>query len=106
MNQMLDAEFRSKRDALVVLCEKYGVASLDLFGSGTTDDWRPHDSDLDFVVSFRLEEHSRFATRYLDLALDLEALFGRRVDLITASSIRNPYFRANVEATLSRVYAA
>lgn len=105
MNRILAIEFEAKRGALTALCEKHGVASLDLFGSGASDEWRPLDSDLDFVVAFRPDATGRLATRYLGLAEDLEALFGRSVDLITPASIRNPYFRARVDATRSRIYA-
>ncbi len=105
MNPDLLAEFEAKRAALVELCKKYGVASLDLFGSGTTDQWRPSDSDLDFVVTFRFEAGNNLADRYLGLAESLEALFGRSVDLITPASIRNPYFRERVEASRTRIYA-
>jgi predicted nucleotidyltransferase len=105
MNPTLGTEFDAKRGAIAALCEKYGVASLDLFGSGTTDEWKPAESDLDFVVVFRPDESRGIADRYLGLAEDLEALFGRPVDLITPASIRNPYFRERVDATRSRIYA-
>lgn len=105
MNRILETEFAAKREAIAVLCERHGVASLDLFGSGTTDEWKPTDSDLDFVVAFRPDANRRLAKRYLGLAEDLEALFGRPVDLITPASIRNPYFRERVDATRSRIYA-
>lgn len=105
MNQLMLAELHSKRSALEALCRKYGVSSLDLFGSGTGTDWRPDDSDIDFVVTFRSVEGHGLADRYLGLAEELEALFGRPVDLITTGSIRNPYFRQRVDATRSRVYA-
>jgi predicted nucleotidyltransferase len=105
MNSQLRHEFEAKQGDLALLCEKYGVTSLDLFGSGTTDEWRPADSDLDFVVAFRGDTGPGIADRYLGLAEDLEALFGRSVDLITPASIRNPYFRERVEATRARIYA-
>ena len=54
MNADLIAEFEAKRTAIAELCQRYGVASLDLFGSGTTDQWRPTDSDLDFEQTFAL----------------------------------------------------
>ncbi len=79
--------------------------SLDLFGSATTEEWRAADSDLDFIVTFRPDASRRIAVRYLSFAEDLEALFGRPVDLITQASVRNPYFRAHVDATRARVYA-
>ena len=104
MNPDLIAECEAKRTAIASLCQRYGVASLDLFGSGTSNQWRPAESDLDFVVTFRFETGGGLADRYLGLADDLEALFGRPVDLITPASIRNPYFRKRVEASRTRVY--
>ncbi len=94
-----------KRGELAELCRKYGVASLDLFGSASTDDWRADESDLDFVVTFSTSQQHGLANRYLGLAEDLELLFARPVDLLTSQSIRNPYLRRSIEATRTRVYA-
>lgn len=104
MNRSLTAELESKHGALVALCRKYGVSRLDVFGSGATEEWRPGESDLDFVVAFRARSEQGLADRYLRLAEDLEALFGRPVDLLTERTIRNPYFRRNVDATRTSVY--
>lgn len=106
MKPALRTELESKRDAIVALCEKYGVHSLDLFGSAADDDWHPEKSDLDFVVVFRPQSGSSIADRYLGLAQDLERLFGRRVDVVTERAIRNPFFRRSVEANRVAVYAA
>ncbi len=105
MNPSLDAELDDKRVPLTALCRKYGVTRLDLFGSGTTHGWRPEQSDLDFVVAFRVDPERSIADRYLGLAEGLEGLFGRPVDLLTDRSIRNPYFRRNIDATRALVYA-
>ena len=105
MNPVLRDEFIAKRERLVSLCTQHGVSALDLFGSGVSDAWRPDDSDLDFVVTFDASSTIGLADRYLGLAEGLEALFGRPVDLITPAAMRNPYFRARVEATRNRVYA-
>jgi predicted nucleotidyltransferase len=104
MNRLLSIQFEVKRSAIAALCEKYDVTSLDLFGSATTDEWKPAESDLDFLVVFRRDAGRGIADRYLGLAEDLESLFGRPVDLITPASIRNPYFRQRVETTRSRIY--
>jgi len=45
-----------------------------------------------------------YADRVLGFAEALEKLFGRRVDLITEESMRNPYFRSHVQATRQIVY--
>lgn len=105
MNRLLSGQLEAKRESLAALCRKYGVTRLDLFGSGTTGDWRPADSDLDFVVTFRPDPNGGLADRYLGFAEALEALFGRRVDLLTERSIRNPYFRRGVAASREPVYA-
>lgn len=105
MNPLLAAELHLKRVAIAELCSRYGVALLELFGSGTTDRWNAAESDVDFVVTFRQEHGMGLADRYLGLAEALEALLARRVDLITPASIRNPYFRDEVNASRTRVYA-
>jgi len=105
MNPVLEAEIDAKRGVIAAVCEKYGVASLDLFGSGTSDAWKPEKSDLDFVVSFHGDVSGGLADRYLGLAEELEAIFQRPVDLITPGAMKNPYFRAQVDASRSRVYA-
>jgi len=92
------------RAALGELCRRFGVSRLYVFGSAASGEFRPS-SDLDFVVSMadRLP-NGIYADRFLDLADELEGLFGRRVDLVSEQSIRNPFFRREVEATRQLVY--
>jgi predicted nucleotidyltransferase len=94
-----------KRTALIELCSRYGVEKLYLFGSAVLGHFDAQRSDLDFLVDFADREPTgEYADRYLDFADDLERLFGRPVDLITEPSIRNPYFRREVESTRQLVY--
>jgi predicted nucleotidyltransferase len=81
------------------------VSRLDLFGSATRSDFDPDASDLDFVVSFENFTIENAADRYFDLLSDLEQLFGRKVDLVTDASIRNPYFRKSVDQERVTLYA-
>jgi len=105
MNTTFRRELDSRRDEILALCRKHGVASLDLFGSGTTEEWQPSRSDLDFLVTFRDQPERSLADRFLSLAEALEALFGVPVELLTADSIRNPYLQQAIESTRTRVYA-
>jgi predicted nucleotidyltransferase len=41
---------------------------------------------------------SNYANAYFGRLEGLEALFQRRVDLLTEGSIENPYFRRSIEA--------
>lgn len=74
---------------------KYGVNRIGLFGSyvrGTAN----ADSDIDFIV-----ELERLTLRdYMGLALFLEDLFRKNVDLVTATSIKQrlkPYIEKEIE---------
>ncbi len=50
----MQADIDEKRDAVALICRRYGVARLEVFGSaarGTDFDTRK--SDADFLVTFR-----------------------------------------------------
>ncbi len=88
------------------LCVRYNASRLDLFGSAATSEHRPEESDLDFVVEFQPEAFEAYADAYFGLLESLERLFGRPVDLVVGSAIKNPYFLQSVEQTRTPVYAA
>lgn len=92
--------------ALVELCRRHRVTRLDLFGSATRADFDPACSDLDFLVEFEPLEPKAYAAAFFALLEGLQVLLGRPVDLVVESSISNPYFRASVERSRTRLYAA
>jgi predicted nucleotidyltransferase len=93
------------KPALAELCRRFKVNRLFVFGSGVNGRFDPHTSDLDFVVELDDRQPNKsYADRYLGFAEALERLFGRRVDLLTEQSIRNPYLRREVKATRELVY--
>jgi len=61
------------------LKQKYAVKSLAVFGSMARGDDH-EDSDVDVLVEF---EGKGTFDNFMGLKLDLEDLFGRRVDLLT-----------------------
>jgi predicted nucleotidyltransferase len=67
-------------DKLRDICDRYGVARLDVFGSTARDQARP-DSDID--VLYELAPGARLGWEIEDLADELSALLGRRVDLVS-----------------------
>jgi predicted nucleotidyltransferase len=91
------------RSELDRLCRESRVRRLDLFGSAASGDFDAATSDLDFIVTFA-DTGPGYANRYLAFAEALEALFGRRVDLLTERAIRNPIFRRSVERTRECIY--
>lgn len=97
-------EVELQQSALAELCQRYGVRQLQLFGSAATGAFVPETSDLDFVAEFMDTRSTDYANRYLDFSESLERLFNRPVDVLTQGSIRNPYFRAEVERTAQIIY--
>lgn len=94
-----------RKDALREICRRFRVERLYLFGSAVDDRFDEDTSDLDFVVKLEAREPTgSYAERFLDFAASLEQLFERPVDLVTEESIRNPYFRREVEATRQLIY--
>jgi predicted nucleotidyltransferase len=97
----------SNLDHLRELCRKHRVKRLDVFGSAARgDDFDPERSDLDFLVEFEPHQRKGLDDVYFELRDNLEALFGRKVDLVERSAIRNPYFRTLAETARVNVYVA
>ena len=93
------------REEIAVLCRRAGARRLDVFGSAVRDDFDPVTSDLDFLVEFDDLPPKAYADAYFMLKERLEQLFGRPVDLVTAASVDNPYFRQRIDAERKPVYA-
>ena len=86
-------------------CEQFEVARLDLFGSGTRDDFNAEQSDLDFLVTFEGPTRIGYFDRYFGLLERLGEIFNRRVDLVEEAAITNPYFRKVVNRERKLVFA-
>jgi len=96
----------NNREAILELCCKYHVARLDVFGSAAGEAFDPSRSDVDFLVEFQRTDAMNVADQYFGLLEDLESLLGRRVDLVCAGAMRNPYFIRSAKAGRKSLYAA
>ncbi|GAA5124042.1 nucleotidyltransferase domain-containing protein [Luteolibacter yonseiensis] len=100
----MNALFSIHADEIARLCEKHGVLKLSAFGSSVREDFDPETSDVDVIAVFNSTREPGYADRYLDLALSLEQLFGRAVDLLTPGSIRNPHFASTLAQEAVSIY--
>jgi predicted nucleotidyltransferase len=90
------------RAAAAPACAELRVKRLDVFGSLARGEAGP-DSDVDLLVEF--EEPSRqLHRRYFCLLHRLEDTLGRKIDLLTLSSLQNPYFRRRVFRERTPIY--
>jgi len=78
-----------------------------LFGSVLSDDFGP-DSDIDILVTFA-PEAKRTLFDMVDMKEELEAIFGRKVDLVSrrgVESSRNPIRRKAILSSAKIVHVA
>jgi len=72
--------------------EKYGIEAMGLFGSFARNEQKA-DSDIDIFI--RLKKPDLFL--YAAISQQLEAVFSRKIDLISAKSQLPESFRINIE---------
>ena len=94
------------RDRLASVCRQYHVTTLELFGSRAKGTARP-DSDVDLLVTFEEGQTPGFA--FVSFCEELEALFGREVDVLSRRSVErdeNPIRRRSILSRVEALYAA
>lgn len=92
-------------DQIKALCEQHKVKALYAFGSATTDKFND-ESDVDLLVEFGDVSIEEYADNYFHFIENLESLFGREVDLVTAKYLRNRFFIQELNETKQMLFAA
>ena len=95
------------KDRIAAFCQKWKITELALFGSVLREDFRP-DSDVDVLVTFS-PDSDWGVDHLLDMKEELEALFGRAVDLVEKRLVeesRNYIRRKHILSHMESVYAA
>ncbi|MDR2716983.1 MAG: nucleotidyltransferase domain-containing protein [Treponema sp.] len=89
---------------IVLLCKKYGINELSIFGSSIRDDFTQN-SDVDILVSFgKTLEITLFDI--MDLEKEFSQVFKRDVDIVEKESLKNPIRKNRILSTREIIYAA
>ena len=83
---------------------KHKIIRAYVFGSILSDNFT-NESDIDFLVD--VDEKINpvdLGENLWNLQFELQDLFKREVDLITSRSLKNPYFKSEVEQTKQLIY--
>ena len=75
-----------------------------MFGSAVSPRFNEATSDIDVLVETVDLAPEERGEGLINLWNNLEILFGRKVDLVTANSLRNPYFINEIEQTKQLIY--
>jgi len=104
---MSDRAVAIPKDEIADCCQRWQVTELTLFGSVLRQDFQPA-SDVDILISFAPEAHwGLFAL--VQMQEELEAILGRKVDLVSRRAVEqsdNCIRRKSILSNLEVVYAA
>jgi len=104
---MAHSETKLPKREIADFCHRWKITRFALFGSVLRDDFQP-ESDVDVLVDFA--EDARWTLFDLvSMQEELEAIFGREVDLVSRRGIehsRNPVRREAILSSAEVVYAA
>jgi uncharacterized protein len=94
------------REDLIRFCRRWQVRELALFGSALRPDFTP-ESDVDVLISFH-EKTNWGLFDHVQMRLDLEGIFKRKVDLVTRRALeqsQNHMLRENILKTAKVIFA-
>src|SRR5271169_1453141 len=94
------------RPAISLLCNRFGVKRLGLFGSAARGDFKAASSDVDFLVEFADYNAPTIANQWFGLQEELERLLGVHVELVSLRTARNLYFLEVANRHKVTLYAA
>jgi uncharacterized protein len=93
------------RAEIALLCRRFGVRRLEVFGSAARGaDFNPDTSDADFLVEFAPDSTLPPLQQFFGLVDALERVVGRPVDLVEKGAIRNPFILASIERSHKVAY--
>jgi uncharacterized protein with HEPN domain/predicted nucleotidyltransferase len=87
---------------IAVLCDRYHIQELSLFGSVIRQDFGP-ESDIDVLVVFESQQQALSKAHMQD---ELAELFGRKVDLTEKRLLTNPFSKSEILRTHRIIYPA
>jgi len=93
-------------DNIIALCKTHKVKSIALFGSAAKESMHEK-SDLDFLVQFSDDiDVLEYADNYFSFLEKLENLLGKKIDLVSRKSLKNPVFIEEIDRSKVDLYAA
>jgi uncharacterized protein len=101
---MIKDEISAKSKDFMVLCINHKVKYLYAFGSSVTDRFDIEKSDIDLLVEIDDPDPIERGEKLISLWDLFEIFFKRRVDLLTESSIHNPFLRDSIDSTKILIY--
>jgi len=100
----IKTEIQKSENKFFNLCHKHQVKTLYAFGSSVTDQFDEKNSDIDLLVDIDETDPIERGRILMDFWDHMENFFGRKVDLLTESSLKNPILRRSIEKKKIMIY--
>lgn len=100
----MDAKLTLPIEKIEKFCLKWNIVEFSLFGSILRDDFEP-ESDIDILISLS-EKADLDLYDWITMIKELEGIFGREVDLVEKSTLRNPFRRHSILTNREIIYAS
>ena len=97
-------EISDKAKDFSALCKAHNVMYIYAFGSSITNRFDSTKSDIDLLVDIDYTDPVERGEKLISLWDTFEDFFQRKVDLLTETSIHNPYLRKSIDSTKILIY--
>lgn len=91
------------------ICKTFGVQKMFVFGSAARGEDFDAESDIDLLYKLNPEVRARPVEEqpdFFEMLFSLEELFGRKVDLIDLTRVKNPYLIQGINQCKLKLYEA
>ena len=100
----MNAKLSLPKEKIEEFCLRWKIDEFSLFGSALREDF-DLDSDIDILVSLS-EDADLDLYDWIAMIEELEEIFGREVDLVEKSTLRNPFRRNAILTNREVIYAS
>jgi predicted nucleotidyltransferase len=94
------------QEEIIRFCQRWQVREFALFGSVVGGGFKP-ESDVDVLISFKVTSHWGLFD-HVQMRLDLESIFNRKVDLVTRRALeqtQNSLLREHILNTAKVIFS-
>lgn len=100
----LKSSIKSNSNEFLTLCKTHNVRTLYAFGSATNETFNDTTSDIDLLVELDTQDPIQRGENLMDLWEKFEIFFQRKVDLLTNTSVKNPFLKKSIDSSKILIY--
>ena len=91
-------------DLFLDLCRTHNVRRMYAFGSSVTGKFDEQSSDIDLLIELDVDAPIERGDQLMNLWNRLEQLFQKKIDLLTPTSVQNPFLKKNINSSKVLIY--